>query len=104
MGVTAVNRRLPSRNQATIRASQHVPHDAFTPMDSHIAVEHGYTEIERAVEDSLKSPVPGVVGKFTLGAVVLPLVLRTQAPNLPSFFLRPWRETARPLTPLSQVP
>ena len=71
-----------------ILPGQHVPHDAFTPMDRHIAVEHGYTEIERAVEDSLYSLVPRVVGKLTLGAVVLPLVLRAQAPNLPSFFLR----------------
>ena len=86
---------LPSGNKPQILPGQHVAHDTFTPMDRHIAVEHGYTEIERAVEDNLDSLVPGVAGKLTLGPVVLPLVLRTQAPNLTSFFLR--RRGEKPL-------
>ena len=72
--------RRSRRREAQIRPCQHVAHNPFPPVHGDVAVEHGRAHVERAVENGRDPLPPGTVCKLALGAVVLPLVLRAQAP------------------------
>ena len=56
-------------------------------MDRNIAIKHCSPDIERAIEDWFNFLAPRAISELFHCPLVLPLVLRAQAPNCPRLLL-----------------